>query len=182
MTAAADFRRVVLLASKLPEGKVIFTEQNGKRPAKPYLTVKLTSTDPLPVHRGLLDAELENRFFERHLSAHRTGLLQLQLYGGDALELADQLAMGLATEAVGALLDQLNLSLLDEVKISDVPNLVDDKTYEPRAILEVNVAFTSHLTEEIAIIETVVGEMSINPAGPQDPQPFTATVVVTDGP
>lgn len=170
MTVHSDFYTLFDEATPVP---IIFANQNGPRPPKPYITLRLSVASPLPVHTGPTDdAGI------RELSAHRAALAQLQVYGPGCWEIAEQLAMSLSKESIQALAETLNITINERVRIQDVPALVDTATYEPRAILDVEASYTTHIDDDVGFIQTVHGEIDTEP-GTVPPESFIATVIVT---
>lgn len=161
-----------VLAACLPAGfKVIGAEGNGPRPAKEYAAVKAEDLTLFPVHRDEVGDD-----GSRQLHRHQSFTMQVQIYGKQCLLLADQIVMSLDKDAVLALLEKLDVDLSGEPNIDNVPALLDDLSYEPRAILRIAGQHTLVTTEDVGFIETVNGTATIEGASQTTTADFTATV------
>lgn len=160
-----DYMKIVRSVTNL---RVIPANDNGPKPAKPYITARLSVANPQPVHKGVL---LEGK---RTNSSHRTGTLQLQVIGPDSWSLAEALSMRLLEESTLDLAEETyNISWFSQPRLQDVPMLVDDQTYEQRVILEIATSYTMGSLETTGVIEAVEGEFSTSP-GTTEPITFMA--------
>lgn len=140
-----------IMALCLPAGfQIIGAYSNGPRPEKEYAALDIQGLETLPVHREETDAD-----GNRTLSRHQTFELRLNIYGKACLQLADRAAMHLETDAVLALTEQLEVSWSTEPKTDNVPALMDDMSYEPRALLRIEGQHTLVITEQVSFIDTV---------------------------
>lgn len=146
--------------------KVIYSDQNGKRPARPYITLSVQVGQPGPSHHGQVDDE-----GVRVISSHRPVSIQLQCYGADSLEILDRLQLVLQRESIQGLSEQLNISTLRPVRLQPVPALLGGVSYEPRAILDLESMYTASITDEVGVIESVEITMDTTP-GESPPRPF----------
>lgn len=167
MAAHEDFLTLFEAATTRP---VIFANENGKRPQRPYVTVQLQLASPLPVHTGPVDGN-----GQRRLSAHRPVTIQLQCYGDGSWGVLDQMQLTLYTDSLLNLAESLNIGLQREPRLQDVPALLEGTKYEPRAILDIEAMYTGSIEEEVGIIETVNGTGTTTP-GTAPELEFTVTL------
>ncbi len=146
--------------------KVIYSDQNGKRPARPYITLSVQVGQPGPSHHGPVSDE-----GVRVVSSHRPVSIQLQCYGADSLEILDRLQLVLQRESIQGLSEQLNISTLRPVRLQPVPALLDGVSYESRAILDLESMYTASITDEVGVIESVEITMDTTP-GESPPRPL----------
>lgn len=145
---------------------VIYSDQNGKAPARPYITLSVQVGRPGPSHHGPV-----NNDGIRIISSHRPVSIQLQCYGADSLEILDRLQLALQREAIQELSEQLNISTLRPVRLQPVPALVEGVTYEPRAILDLESMYTASIEDNVGVIESVEITMDTSP-GESSPRTF----------
>lgn len=170
MSAYLDFHA---LFSAATDREIIPANDNGEKPAKPFITLRVDTANPQPIHKGRVDDD-----GIRLLSSHRGASIRLQVYGVGSWEIAERLALSLSKESIQALAEELNLSINERVRIQDVPALMDNATYESRAILDIDASYTASVDDDVGFIETVHGEIDTEP-GTVPPQSFIATVVIT---
>lgn len=152
-----DFMKVLRAATTL---RIIPAEDNGPRPTKHYATFRMTPARPQPVHRGVLLGD------KRVNSSHRPVLIQVQVYGPNSWELAENLSVDLLSDAnIDLAAETYNISWNGQPRMQNVPALVDDRTYESRTILELEATYTAERDETLFTIETVQGQTS-TPNGP----------------
>lgn len=165
MSAHDDFWTLFDAATTVP---IIFANGNGPRPPKPYATLQLSVAQPQPAHHGRVNEE-----GIRPVSAHRSASVQIQVYGEGSWGIAESLAMTLHTDRLQMLAEELNLTINENIRIQDVPMLMDNSTYEPRAILDLQATYTAHIDEDVGFIETVRGKAFVDDLAPQN---FEATL------
>lgn len=133
---------------------IIPANDNGPRPKKPYITLQVRMSSPQPVHRGAIDDEGEQALY-----SHRSAEIQLQVYGAGSWVVAESLAMKLHSEYLQELSDTLNISIDDQVRIQDVPMLIDTTTYESRAIIDMTGSYTASFDDDVGFIALVNGAL-----------------------
>lgn len=168
-----DDKLLALLVGLLPDDiEVIFANENGRRPSKPYVTLQATAAERYPVHHTEV---LPNG--DRKLFAHQDFTLQVQAYGARCMERMNALSMALETEAGLGLADLLDLAWSTQPKIDNVPALLDNLSYEPRALLRIEGQHTLEITESVGFIETVNAAVSVSGGLSETSINFTASVV-----
>lgn len=159
------------LFSAATDRPVVFANENGKRPPqRPFITLQLEVGQPQPVHRGRVDDD-----GIRKITSHRPITLQLQCYGADSWSVLEQLQLSLYSDALQELAETLNISLQREPRLQNVPALLDDTKYEPRAILDLEAMYTASTEEDVGYIETVNGTGTTTP-GTAPELEFTVTL------
>lgn len=165
MSVHNDFWSLFSAATPVP---IIHANQNAPRPPKPYIDMRLTMGVPYPVHHGRVSDD-----GVRAISSHRDVTVQLQVYGDGSWGIAEGLALSLSKESLIDLSETLNISINDQVRIQDVPMLLDTATYESRAILDLQATYTASVIDDVGFIETVRGEGVVDDL---PPQAYEATV------
>lgn len=135
---------------------LVFAYENGLRPQKDYVTLYAKGSEFLPVHTGAVD---DNG--RRKLAWHQTFELQLQLYGKNCMVLADAVAALLDTDECILRADALGLAWHSNPKIDNVPALLDNLSYEPRALWRITGQHTLEMDENVGFIATVNGTSTI---------------------
>lgn len=173
MSIHDDYAAIINTATDVP---VILADQNGPRPAKEYITIKLMPGRASKPHRGSVDDE-----GMQAVAAHRSVSVQLQVYGPRGWDIAEHLSLRLFSEEIVTLLDELNITFEGDPRIQDIPELIDNHTYEPRVIVEFESVYTRSILDDVGFIHTVEGTIGTEPPG-SGPLPFIAQVVVTQTP
>ncbi|TFL14217.1 hypothetical protein CSC67_08680 [Pusillimonas caeni] len=155
MTMHDDFYTLVDAATS---HQVVFANENGKRPERPFITLQVSVGAPQPIHRGPVDDDGLQR-----ISAHRPVTVQLQCYGAGSWGVLDELQLKLYTDSMSDLAESLNIALQREPRLQDVPALLDDTKYESRAILDLEAMYTAGIDDDVGYIETVNGTIETTP-------------------
>lgn len=129
---------------------VVFADENGPRPAKPYIALRVNPASRLPVHRGPVDGQ-----GEQPVSAHRSAQVELQCFGAGCLNALDAVGQRLNMQTALDLAEQLDLAVTAVGQLQQVPVLRDATTYEPRAVLELTIGYTLTLADTVGVIEEV---------------------------
>jgi hypothetical protein len=155
---------------------VIPANDNGPRPAKPYLSVSLLASEVSGIHRG------RNRDGERTNAQHRNVTMRVEVFGDEAWNIASALGASIFDEqAIDVAAELYGIAWLGSGRLMDVPQLRDKGGYEPRVVLEVPSVYTAHHVENVGAIEAVAGEMRTAP-GVSALRAFVAAVVEPDAP
>lgn len=155
-------REVILTAIDVP---VIFANQNGKRPALPFATLSINTTDTFPPHRGPV-----GNTGKQPISVHGDGSIELQVYGVLAWDIAQETMLRLRSDATMQAAERAGLSFGQTPRLLDIPALVEGTTYEQRAILEVPISYTMTYQDAVSTIDTVNGTADMANG---EPQPFS---------
>jgi hypothetical protein len=130
---------------------VIFADENGPRPQKPYIQLRVQTAHRFPLHRGAVDDA-----GQQLVTGHRDAAVELQCFGRGSYDALDSLAQRLGMEAALADAERLDLAVFDVGKISQMPVLRDQASYEPRALLELGIRYAVTLTDAVGAVEQVV--------------------------
>ncbi|MEZ7780464.1 hypothetical protein O4A46_01495 [Cupriavidus gilardii] len=147
MTPEQAIYELITTAATAP---VIFANENGPRPAKPYIALRVNPASRLPVHRGPVDDA-----GVQPVSAHRSAQVELQCFGTGCMDALDVLGQRLHMQAALDRAEQLDLAVTAVGQLRQVPVLRDATTYEPRAVLELTIDYTTTLADDVGVIETV---------------------------
>ena len=129
---------------------VIFADENGPRPAKPYIALRVNPASRLPVHRGTVDDA-----GVQPVSAHRSAQVELQCFGWGCMNALDALGQRLHMQAALDRAEELDLAVTAVGQLRQVPVLRDATMYEPRAVLELTIDYTTTLADDVGVIEKV---------------------------
>lgn len=152
-----DIRALIVQATSL---QVIFANQNGPRPSLPYITLRVSSSPRM----GLLEADLSNDGTQTY-AAHRDATVELQCFGDGGFDALDDLSQRLKGPAMLATALAANLAVYATDPVQNVPVLRDGTRYEPRAVLDIGIRYTKQHDEEVGLIKTVQGEMTLQSDG-----------------
>lgn len=130
---------------------VVFADENGPRPATPYVQMRFGHARPFPPHRGHVDDG-----GNQAVVAHRDASVELQCFGTGSFELLDGVAQRLGMSTALARAESLDLAVFEIGQLKSVPVLRGQTTYEPRALLELRVRYVVALTDHVGLIESVV--------------------------
>ena len=165
---AAIFDLIEHVAGAVP---VVFRDENGKRPAKPYIALKVTAARRARVHLGRL-----NEDGRQEVSAHREAGVELQYFGADAFAALDDLSLRLSFPGTVDFANSLDLAVFEVGDVQDIPVPRDNARFEPRAVLDIRVRYTGTLIDDVGIIETV--EISGTVTNSQTDLPAVAISIV----
>ncbi|CAP41318.1 phage neck terminator protein [Bordetella petrii] len=129
---------------------VIFRDGNGKRPGRPYITLKVTPAARLPVHLGAVDDS-----GGQQVSAHREAGVELQYFGDDAFQALDEISLRLGFPSIVDFANGLDLAVFDVGDVQDIPVPRDKARFEPRAVLDLRVRYTGTQIDTVGTLEGV---------------------------
>lgn len=147
---------------------MIWANENGPRPKLVFSTLQVTPGTTQPIQRGRVDDE-----GMRVSYSSRIVEVQVQFYGVNAWGRADAFAMTLMTEAAQDQSEALNIGILSTDRIQSVPSLMDDGSYEDRAIVDLTCHYLGSVEEYVSFIETIKGSAHIDDL---PPSPYIASV------
>ncbi len=148
-----EIRALVAKATPL---QVIFANQNGPRPSLPYITLRVDAAPRAP----LLEADLTEDGRQTY-AAHRDSTVELQCFGEGSTDALDDLSQRLKGPSMAAAAYAANLAVYATDAVQNVPVLRDGGRYEPRAVLDIGVRYTKQHDEDVGLITTVQGEMTL---------------------
>ncbi|KUE88887.1 hypothetical protein ASL20_09685 [Cupriavidus necator] len=159
MTAEQAIYELISGASDVP---VIFGEENGPRPPKPYIALKVQWAHRFPLHHGAVDPA-----GGQTVMGHRDASVELQCFGASSLSALDMLAQRLGMERALGEAERLDLAVFEFGRASQVPVLRDQATYEPRAVLELGIRYSVVTVDAVGVIEEISarGELTAGATG-----------------
>lgn len=173
-----DVRAWVLLATSLPAGKVIPVDDPGARPALPYLTVSLVTSD---VEVGT-DEELyeldDAGALRARVIGDRRATLSLNAYGLQGAELLALCHLSLSQPIVQRFLLAKKLGIQAMTGTQDISALVDTRR-EKRFIKDFEINYAIELNQ--VEFELALGQFSMGielDGDPEFTEPLTVTVEV----
>jgi len=152
-----DIRTLLVKAAPVD---IVFANQNGPRPRLPYITIRVGAAPRAP----LLEAGLSDDGVQTY-AAHRDSTVELQCFGEGAFDVLDDLSQRLKGPGMVAAAFAANLAIYAVDAVQNVPVLRDGGKYEPRAVLDIGVRYTKQHDEDVGLIETVQGEMTLEGRG-----------------
>lgn len=161
-----DIRSLLILATPVP---IIFANQNGPRPPKPYITLRVDTAPRSGILAGPVTETGEQAF-----NSHRDAVVELQCFGDGGFDALDTLAQRLHGPTMLAAAYAANMAIYQTDAVQNVPVLRDGSTYEPRAVLDIGVRYTLEQIEDVGLIQTVQGEMELQQGSTSTAEPFEA--------
>jgi len=164
-----------LLQAAAGDIPIIFSEENGDRPRRPYITMALRWAQAGPGELGPVDCE-----GMQAVHGHRDATVELQSFGNAAYDALDQLALVLQHTAHEERAEALALALYDVGRLQNIPIKRDGVRYERRGVLELGIRYTRQHAEFVGVIEHVIGAgNSQGGLAPGIETPFSVKVVTT---
>ena len=152
-----DIRALLVKATTVP---IIIANGNGPRPKLPYITLRLETAPRAPLSETGLSAEGIQTY-----AAQRDGTVELQCFGEGSFDALDEMSQRMKGPAMLAAAYEANLAIYATDAVQNVPVLRDGGKYEPRAVLDIGVRYTKQHDEDVGLIKTVQGEMSLQGRG-----------------
>ena len=133
--------------------EVIFGDQTAPQPPKPYATIRLLTVTKLGLSDELLPTISSGGV--QTIKAQRTAAFQIQFFGEDALQFAEDAKASLQKPSV---LEDLfyakGLAVIDDATVTNITALLETE-FEDRAQLDVVFGYASTDTDDVGLIETV---------------------------
>jgi len=167
MAVHDDFYQLISVAV---DCEVVLANDNGPRASRPFISMQIAVGEPQPVHRGRVDDD-----GKQPISAHRPVSVQLQCYGDGSWDILDALQLKLYADGMIDLAESLNIAVLRQPRLQDVPALLDGTKYESRAILDIEAMYTAVIEDDVGYIETVNGTVTTTPGAAPEIE-FTVTL------
>lgn len=139
-------------ASSNVTAQVIWAEQEGPRPERPYLTLKLI-TGPTKT-MAIDNFKYDNDLTKFVLNGDRSVVLSINAFGNDAFDLLATLQNSLDDPTVIDELFENSLSILDDGDIRDV-TLALETSFETRAVMEVTFGYAHKRETSVVDIQKV---------------------------
>lgn len=155
--------------------ELIPANDNGPRPEGMYGTVRVDG----PMHRPPVHVGAQDETGTRKISAHRTGNVELQVFGDDSYDTLDLALQRLSHDANIDAFYALGLVFGDTHDVENLPALRSGFEFEQRAIATLPFAYTRTTEENLSWIETVTGEATIEGSieTVEISGPYSATIV-----
>lgn len=133
-----------------PDHTAIFSQQDGPRPDKPYLTLKLTgpfrvtTTDP-----RTFDSD-SNTF---KFAGYRRFNLSIQSYGLENLDVLDEIILGTQDPEYKSILKDCDIGIESRGNVTDITSLISTK-WEKRGSLDISFITSKIKLTNIGLIES----------------------------
>ncbi|WP_441371308.1 phage neck terminator protein [Achromobacter sp. PAB15] len=145
----AIYELLLAAAGDIP---IIFAEENGDRPPRPFITMVLRWAQASPSEVGAVDCE-----GMQTVHGHRDATVELQSFGNAAYDALDQLVLTLQHTVHEERAEILGLALYDVGRLQNIPINRDGVRYERRGVLELGIRYTRQYAEFVGVIEHVTG-------------------------
>lgn len=150
---------------------VIFANENGKRPAGPYIAMALRWSKISNAEAGRLNDDAAQPVHQ-----HEDATVELQSFGRAAYDALDEIALKLRHPLYEERAEALGLALYEVGRVQDIPVVRDAARYERRGVLELGIRYARSHSELVGFIETVTGTVTTTGGlKPAIATPFTAT-------
>jgi hypothetical protein len=139
-----------LLAPIVAPGPLIFADQNGTRPAKPFSTLSVRSSTPITVVRHKPDTvgiETLDQLLRR--------TVEVQFFGAGSEEKAEAVALKLRYHTHVLRAETLGLGVSTIRSVTGLAELLNSSQFEERAILEFTVNDNVAGDDDVGLIEHV---------------------------
>lgn len=162
-----DQVRTALLPA-FPAGfTLIVANENGPRPPGMYGTVRVENSRRLPSHNDQTETpDPIPALGQRGNDAHRTGRVEVQVFGTGAYDALDTAIQRLDTEAAMDAAEAVSMVFGRTQDLQSVPVLRNASQFEERAVASFPFAYTRRVVEQIPVFETIEGEALVNDLPP----------------
>lgn len=157
------------LLSELSTIEVIRANQNGRQPAKPFMTYQV-NWDKTPGHYHYSKI---NERGEQVVSTNVESMLEIQCFGTGSVDRMRNLLIKMATYSERLKWLNAGVVIVDEGTLSSVPFLNEAQQFEERAIVEIEIRHKLTTTDLIGYFDHV--EVT------DDDRKITKTIGVTNG-
>lgn len=139
--------KIYPLLTALFEIPLIQAYQNGREPLKPFAVYALR-WEKLPTH-------FIHQTDGQAVHSHAETVLELQVFGDDALNLLKRLVLRLKLPSVLERWAQENMAIVEIGQVTSMPFLNEAKQYEARAIVEIRLRYSLSLEDPIPFFNRV---------------------------
>jgi len=146
------------ILTDFPDHKVIFSEGDGPRPQKPYVTLKITG----PNRVTITDPRRYNSDADKfRFEGHRRYNLSLQSYGVDHTDVLDEIILGTQDPDLKQVLKDCDIGVEIRGNVTDITSLVST-AWEKRGSLDISFLASKIKLTNIEPVESaeIDGEMS----------------------
>lgn len=130
---------------------LIHSFQNAERVRKPYASIRIDTTTA-PHHEIYLPVK-ETGY--QNFGNYRRATIEIQVFGEDAGMGARRFALALKSPSNLDRAVQLNVAVMANLFLSEVPELINLSQYEERGIYQFALCYSDELDENVGIVETV---------------------------
>ena len=154
---------------------IIWADQSAPRPPLPYVTLRLGVISPVgePHYSDVTNAGIQT------VLAVRESILSVQRFGNGSVNALELLSANLCKNSVRDLFSVQDISAFDVSNVTDIAALQSGIAIEPRASLDVSLRWTSSITDNVGVIDTVVSDGEVGPIGTATDTILAASVTVT---
>lgn len=140
-----------LIAPLVAPGVLIFADQNGPRPEKPFATLSVRGT-PSPAYAYEAKPDIDGI---AEISQHAEYTVEVQCFGNGAFNLARMVGLKLLFPSNVMRAELLGLGVSRIINVSRVPELLNQSQYEERGVLEFTVYDALVSSDDVGRIESV---------------------------
>ncbi|MFC3227333.1 LIC_12616 family protein [Marinibaculum pumilum] len=138
--------------------EVIRADQNAPRPATPFATVKVLADAPVG-HAHIADVDDDGIV---RIGQDSELTVSLQVFGGEAMDLAQALQRSLDRTTVQEDFRRAGLVYVDLLTPVSDTTAVTGSGFESRAQFDLRFRTATEITDDVGLIETVIGTGTIN--------------------
>jgi len=148
------------VAAAVPLIPVIFANQASPRPARPYITVAVTTDKALSATPHIVTTTTpsgDGRHFDQERSWSRRGTVRLEFYGTPAS--ARSVEYSFQDDAIIALLDASGLTV-GRVLSSVDESVVRDTSWEGRVVVDFQISYRDTVVAPVDTIDTCDNDLT----------------------
>lgn len=155
--------------------EVIFADENGPRPAAPYIAFAVRWAQASSAEIGRVgDDGLQA------VRQHNDATVELQAFGAAAYDGLDELALKLRHPVYEERAEALDLAVFEIGRLQNIPVLRDSTRFEKRGVLELGVRYARSFTAPAGVIEAVEGSFRVTGGATDLPEePFSIPAAAT---
>lgn len=143
----AIFELIEAAAAGIP---VIFANENGTRPAPPYIAMAVRWAQASRAEQGEVDED-----GNALISQHNDATVELQGFGAGAYDGLDTLQLRLQHPELEERAEALGLAVFERGRLQNIPVLREGARYEQRALLELGVRYVVASLAAVPVIESI---------------------------
>lgn len=138
---------------------VIWADQTSPRPPLPYVTLRLGVISPIgePHYSDVDNAGIQT------VLAVRESILNVNRFGDDSVAALETFSDKLMLNSNLDKFSVQDISAFDVSAVTDVAQLLNGLAIEPRASVDVSIRWTADQTDNVGIIQTVIGDGMLGP-------------------
>lgn len=141
-----------IIATALGDTEVVWADQNGPLPPKPFAAIRVSGTRPA-AHPETGPVEEDGSAV---VTEHRVLDVEVMTYGPGAYALAESLTLALRLQSVLFVASQENIGIGIIGQARRVPALLMSSQYEERGMVEFRAHVAASASDRLGVIEHVV--------------------------